>query len=112
MRRMNTYRITLNLSPDQYTALRRVATALDESMSGVVAELIGEHIPIFDRMSEALEASKRLNAVAIQTKRAGFQASSEKAMAHYQKAIEAFHEATDPLIAAASSVPPTNSERK
>jgi len=95
----NLHRITIGLSADSYKALTRVSDALGQSMSSVVSELVSEHSPIFDRMSEALEASKRLDAVALETKRAGFLAAQEKASRHYQAAMDAFAEATQPLIA-------------
>lgn len=53
------YRLTIVLEHEQMALLRRVSTALDQSMSHTVAEVLGVCAPVFEQMAEVLEAKKR-----------------------------------------------------
>lgn len=53
------YRLTIVLEHEQMALLRRVSSALDQTMSHTVAEVLDVCAPVFEQMAEVLEAKKR-----------------------------------------------------
>lgn len=52
-------RLTIVLEHEQFELLRRVSSALDQSMSHTVAEVLNVCSPVFEQMAEVLEAKKQ-----------------------------------------------------
>ena len=53
-------RITVTLTPAVHAVLRRLATLTENSQSAIIGDLLSETLPIFERMTEMLEAALAL----------------------------------------------------
>ena len=57
-------RITITITPELHAVLRRLSELSGQSQSGIVGELLGESVPVFERMVTVLEAAQKLKAEA------------------------------------------------
>jgi hypothetical protein len=76
-------RITITLAPQVHAILRRLSQLTGNSQSGLVAELLLESMPVFERMGQVLEAAEKLKAEADAGK-----ASIKEGLAHAQGKLE------------------------
>ena len=59
-------RLTITLQPALAAVLRRVSELTGNSQSAMIAELLAQSQPVFERMVEVLEAAERLRAEAME----------------------------------------------
>ena len=53
-------RITVTLTPAVHAVLRRLAALTENSQSAIVGDLLAQSLPVFERMTEMLEAAHTL----------------------------------------------------
>ena len=107
-------RITITIKPEVAAILRRLSELTGNSQSAMVGELLGESLPLFERMVEVLEASQKLRAQAMAAP-SELTESLERAQARLEAqlglALEEMDEATRPLLDAAERVPRRGARR-
>ncbi len=57
-------RITITLEPELHAILRRMSELTGNSLSAIVAELLGTSMPVFERVVHALEAASEIQSSA------------------------------------------------
>ena len=55
-------RITITLEPQLHAILRRLSQLTNNSQSALIGDLLGESVPIFERMVEVLSAAEAMRA--------------------------------------------------
>ena len=94
-------RITITLQPAVHAVLRRLSELTGNSQSSLVGELLGQSLPIFERMVEVLSAAEELRQKGLQaSKEVGVGLEQAQARLEEQLGLEldTFRELTQPLL--------------
>lgn len=100
-------RITITLTPQVHAVLRRMSELTEQSQSSIVGELLSESLPVFERMTEVLEAAKRLKDEAASGKdniRAGLVEAQEQLEKQLGLAMETMDGGFRPILDAAEKL--------
>lgn len=97
-------RLTITLSPPVAAMLRHLSELTGSSQSSMVADLLQESLPIFERMAKVLEAAKAAQAALSSEMASSLERAQTKIEAQLGLALDQFDQGAAPLLELAEAV--------
>jgi hypothetical protein len=97
-------RLTITLSPQVAAVLRHLSEITGNSQSSMIAELLHESLPIFERMAKVMEAAKAAQTALSSEMASSLERAQTQIEAQLGLVLEQFDEGAAPILELAESI--------
>lgn len=100
-------RITVTLRPELHALLQEIARLTDSSQSALIGDLLGQSMPVFERMVEMLRAAHQLKEQSVQARdeiSRGLERAQQRIEAQLGLALDDLTEGARPILVQAEKL--------